>query len=217
MPRKYTDEQRKYLISIVPGHSYKEIADMFNKKFQGQESITIAKVKSFVGNNRLNTGRTGRFEKGNIPFNSGLKGYCPGGRCAETQFKKGRFPHNYHPVGTERARTARYRHGHYGDDYIDVKIADPNKWKAKHILIWEKHNGPVPKGHVVIFGDRNNRNFDTNNLVLVSRKQLAVLNKKGLIQNDADLTRSAVVVADLYSKISEAKKKVKNKAEKKAS
>lgn len=200
---KYTNEQIEYLISIVPGHSYREIADMFYKRFQ--VTLTTTQINSFVGNRKLNTGRTGRFEKGHVPANKGKKGI---GGWEPTQFKKGHKPHNYHPVGSERVRTAhagRY-HSYSGDDYIDIKIADPNVWKGKHILIWEAHHGPVPKGHAVIFGDGDNRNFDINNLILVSRKQLAVLNKNKLIQNDADLTRTAVVLADLYSKISERKK-----------
>jgi hypothetical protein len=198
---KYTKKQIEYLMSIIPGHSYQEIIGLFCNRFKLQ--LSLGQIKSFVGNRKLNTGRTGCFNKGHIPFNKGQKGLNIGG--VETQFKKGHLPHNYYPVGTERVRT-----GHYGrptfDNYIDVKIADPNKWKAKHILIWEAHNGPVPKGHAVIFGDRNNRNFDINNLILVSRKQLAILNKNKLIQNDADLTRTAVVVADIYLKISERKK-----------
>lgn len=202
---KYTEDQVKYLTSIIPGHSYKEIADLFAKRFKLQ--LTPNQINSFIGNRKLNTGRTGYFSKGHVPFNKGMQGLDIGGK--ETRFKKGNLPHNYQPVGSERVRTPHggRRHTYSGDDYVDVKIADPNVWRAKHILIWEAHNGPVPKGHVVIFGDGNNRNFDINNLILVSRKQLAVLNHKKLIQNDADLTRTAIIVVDICSKISEMNKK----------
>jgi hypothetical protein len=124
-----------------------------------------------------------------------MKGLQIGGE--ETQFKKGNRPHNYKPVGTERVN---------GEGYVDVKIADPNKWRSKHILIWEKENGPVPKGHVIIFGDGNRLNLELDNLILVSRKQLAILNKNNLIQKDADLTRTGIIVADIYRKINEQKK-----------
>jgi hypothetical protein len=124
-----------------------------------------------------------------------MKGLQIGGE--ETQFKKGNRPHNYKPVGTERVN---------GEGYVDVKVADPNKWRSKHILIWEKENGPVPKGHVIIFGDGNRLNLELDNLILVSRKQLAILNKNNLIQKDADLTRTGIIVADIYRKINEQKK-----------
>ena len=74
------------------------------------------------------------------------------------------------------------------------------------MLVWERENGPVPKGHVVIFGDRNRRNFEINNLILVSRKQLVRLNQNNLIQNDAELTKTGVIVADIYGKLGERKK-----------
>ncbi|WP_233095998.1 HNH endonuclease signature motif containing protein [Alicyclobacillus sp. SO9] len=102
------------------------------------------------------------------------------------------------PVGSERVNA---------DDYVDIKIADPNRWRGKHLIVWEEYHGRhVPKGHVVIFGDRNRRNFDPDNLILVSRAQLAVMNKQGLIQDHAELTRSGVIVADLYQKISQRKR-----------
>lgn len=68
----------------------------------------------------------------------------------------------------------------------------------------------MPKGHAVIFGDGNRRNFELDNLILVSRAQLAILNKHNLIQMDAELTRTGVVIADIYKKIGEWKKVKKN-------
>lgn len=119
-----------------------------------------------------------------------------------TQFKKGYTPYNYKPVGTEIVNA---------DGYIEVKLADPSVYKKKHILIWETEHGPVPKGHVIIFGDKNKRNFALNNLILVSRRQLAILNKYHLIKEHADLTRAGLVIADLHMKINERKKSGGNK------
>ncbi|MHB8308668.1 MAG: HNH endonuclease signature motif containing protein, partial [Candidatus Desulforudaceae bacterium] len=124
-------------------------------------------------------------------------GVVTGGK--ETQFKPGRLPHNYKPVGTERVNA---------DGYVDIKIQDGNaqkNWKGKHLVVWEERHGPVPKGHAVIFGDGNRRNFEPSNLILVSRQQLAVLNKKNLIQNSAELTKTGIIIADIFRKISDRK------------
>lgn len=89
---------------------------------------------------------------------------------------------------------------------MDIKVAEGQKhknWKGKHIVIWEAANGPVPKGHVVIFGDGNIRNFVPGNLLLVSRKQLVRLNQMNLIQEDAELTRTGILIADICNKIGE--------------
>lgn len=56
--------------------------------------------------------------------------------------------------------------------------------EEKHWLIWKNAYGPIPKGHVVIFGDGNRCNFELNNLILVSRKILSDLNVRNLIQNE---------------------------------
>lgn len=186
----YSEEEIEYLRVITLGRYNKEITKMFNKKFSlNQTEKAIAGVRK---RHKIKSELGGKFGEGHIPWNKGMKGLDTGGK--ETRFKKGHKPHNYLPVGSERVN---------GDGYVDIKISDPNKWRGKHIVVWEKHNGPVPKGHAVIFGDRNRRNFDPNNLVLVSRRQLSILNKNKLIQNNADSTRTAVIMADLYQKISE--------------
>lgn len=118
-------------------------------------------------------------------------------------FKKGSKSWNCVPIGSERVN---------GDGYIDIKVDDgklQKNWKGKHILIWEADNGPVPPGHVVIFGDGNNRNFNPDNLILVSRKQLVRLNQMSLIQGDAELTKTGIAIADICNKIGERKRKGK--------
>ncbi|MNM10447.1 hypothetical protein D3C81_205750 [compost metagenome] len=193
MKHVFTSEQRDFIRENVPGISNVELTDRFNTRFE--LSLHVNQIKAFKKNHKLSSGLTGRYEPGSVPFNKGKKKYWVGGEA--TQFQKGHKPHNYRPVGSERVN---------GDDYIDIKIADPNKWKAKHVLVWEGQNGAVPKGYVVIFGDGDRRNFDLNNLILVSRKQLAVMNKNGLIQNNAELTKAGIIIADIYQKIGKRKK-----------
>jgi len=65
----------------------------------------------------------------------------------------------------------------------------------------------VPPGHAIVFGDGNKRNFDLGNLLLVSRAQLARINQRGLIQDDAELTKTGILIADVYNKIGERKRK----------
>ena len=188
----WTDEEKEYLKKIVYGHHYNEIADMMTKKFNHE--FTVKQVKSAISNRRLNTGFTGRFEKGHTPANKGKRIIVDG--TQKTWFKKGHVPVNKKPVGTEIINT---------DGYTLVKIAEPSEWKLKQQLIWEKHNGPIPKGHIVIFADRDKRNFSIDNLVLVSHRQLLIMNKNNLIKNNSDVTKSGLVLANLMIKISDKK------------
>ena len=62
--------------------------------------------------------------------------------------------------------------------YIYVKIAEPNVWIEKHRLIYESMYGNIPTGHKVIFADKNKRNFDPDNLILVSNSEALIMNSK---------------------------------------
>ena len=189
---KYTQEEKEFLREFVPGHSHKEIQQAFIDKFKWD--ITLVQVKSSIKRYHLNTGRTGRFEKGNISYNKGRKGICAEG-CKKTWFKKGNIPKNYRPIGSERVTK---------DGYIEIKIADSSKWKLKHRVIWEQENGKVPHGYAIIFKDGNKLNIDIDNLMLVSRKALAVMNKSGLYKNGYKET--AALIAELNVKVGEKKK-----------
>ena len=201
MNRKYSTEHIEWLKDNIQGCYYKDLTEMFNKQFGLVLKVsTIVSLTSFYGlhngiDSRLNKGyEPTQLKKGHIPANKGLKGV---GGWKPTQFKKGNIPLNYRPIGSERINV---------EDYIEIKVADPRAWTYKHIFVWEQYNGPVPKEHVIIFGDGDRRNFDIDNLLLVSRKQLLTLNQKGLIQKDADLTRAAIVVVDVFHKIYEKQK-----------
>jgi hypothetical protein len=79
---------------------------------------------------------------------------------------------------------------------VEVKVAEPHVWRSKHCLVWEAHHGrQVPDGHVVIFADRDRRNFAPNNLLLVSRGELVVMNKKRLLTDHAEATMVGQTIA----------------------
>lgn len=101
-----------------------------------------------------------RFQKGHIPANKGKK-VSPEtyAKCAPTMFKKGHPSNNKRPVGSERVNV---------DGYVEVKVADPNRWMLKHRLIWMQHHGAIPRGHNIQFKDHNPLNLDINNLYIIS-------------------------------------------------
>lgn len=138
----------------------------------------------------------GQFEKGITPWNKG-KTYKLENHINKTTFKNAKQHPRYRPIGSEREDK---------DGYIVLKVAD-RKWMTKHRYLWEKENGPLPKGHVIIFANGNKRDFHLDNLMCVSRKQLMALNKNNLITNDSELTKTGVVVADLLLSIGETERK----------
>lgn len=202
MNKKYTAEQIQYITDNIRGRSYRELTALFNERFGlGLKISTMISLAARHGlknerDCRFNTGwEPTQFKKGMTPWNKGKKGT---GGYEPTQFQKGHVPKNYRPIGSERVNV---------DGYVEVKVADPKTWRMKHVIIWEAAHGPVPKGHVVIFADGNQQNLALDNLLLISRRELVVMNKRGLIANDAELTKTGVVIADIYLKIGERKRK----------
>ena len=189
---KWSDEEKEYLAKITPNNHYKDIIKLMNEKFE--YDFSEKQVTGAIKRYGLKTGFKGHFKKGFTPWNKGLKGYIGPNR---TSFKKGHAPVNYRPVGSERVTV---------DGYIEIKVEDPNKWKLKHRVIYEKYHGEIPAGHTVIFADGDKMNVDIDNLLLVSRKQLLMLNRNNLISNDKDLTKTGLNIADIMIKLNELEK-----------
>ena len=174
--------------------------NLVNDKFN--QSLTIEQIKSFIANHKLKTGRTGYFPKGNIPFNKGRKGYCPSG-CEKGWFKPGQRPVNWRSLGSERVNV---------DGYIEIKVSNTatpvqRRWKCKHVVIWEKAHGKVPKGYVVVFLDGNKLNTALDNLMMISRKAHAIMCHLNWYTNDKDVTKANCLMAEIKAAISDRKRK----------
>lgn len=135
----------------------------------------------------------GQFKKGHIPWNKGLHKDLSHGKG---QFRKGNRPPRYRPVGSIR---------HQKDGYTYIKVADPNKWVLYHRFLYEKeHHCHLKRGQLVIFLDGDRSNFDLSNLMIVTRKEAAIINHERLqIKGDKELSKSGVLVAKLKLKIKE--------------
>ena len=182
-----------------PGRTSQEMADLINATFG--TNYTRTQVKCYRTNHRLNSGLTGRFEKGHEPYNKGQKrGSLPG--MERTQFKPGHMPYNHRPVGAERVNV---------DGYHERKIAEPKTWRMVHVLNWEAVHGPVPKGYTVIFKDGNRDHTEVDNLMLVSRGDLAVMNKRGLCTSSPEATEAGLALARYIKAATKAKKERRSK------
>lgn len=140
-----------------------DLIEGFKKEFG--ELRTFKSLHSFRKRLGLNTGRTGKFIKGHVPVNKGTKGLTGANK---TSFKKNNRPLNYQPIGTESTTK---------DGYIKVKTAEPNIWKLKHRLVWEKYKGEIPTGYIIKFIDDNKLNCHIDNLMMISMRENAVINK----------------------------------------
>ena len=191
---RYSEEQKEFIITNNYGKYSKELAEMFNQHFN--TNITAKEIAYFRRNNKLNSGLTGQFKKGNVPHNKDKKQveYMSQEsieRTKETRFKKGNKPKNYRPIGSERITK---------DGYIEVKVSDPNKWETKNKIIYKQYFGDIPKGHKVIYADGNKLNNDINNLILVSDNEELIMNRHRLRTEDIELTKTGYLIAKVIDK-----------------
>lgn len=182
MAHKYTHEQIEWLRNNRDNGSYESLATLFNDLFDtnvndGSISNACSRYKIKCAEGHVNRGF---FKKGNKSWNKGLKGV--NGLNHPNWFKKGMIPVNQLPVGTERLKK---------DGYIEIK--QNNGWKAKNRVVWEEKNGHIPNGYVIIFLDSDTTNCDIENLSLVSRAELAQLNKKDNFKSQMPEIKKALI------------------------
>jgi hypothetical protein len=190
----YTSEEIEFLKNNIKSRSYLEVQRLFNERFG--LAVTFSQITNTLIRYGLRNGVCSRYGHGKISPNS-KKGICPP-QLIGRGFKPG---HNSAPIGKEYLNKV--------TGYLMVKIDSPDIWKAKHILIWEAANGPVPEGYAVIFADGNKSNFDLDNLLLVSRAELGTMNRLNLIFPDRELTKIGKTIAGLTMTIKSRIKKEK--------
>jgi hypothetical protein len=194
-PHYFTPEEIRFIKKKIAGRSYAGMTDLFNEHFglRGKKKLTPEQIHRAASRHKLRNGLDTRFCPGQIPHNKGKKGYAAPG-SEKGWFSAGRRPWNYRPVGSERLNRL---------GYMEVKIRDPKTWKSKHAVIWEKKHGKIPKGSVIIFANGNRLDVRLSNLLMVSRKELVIMNKLGFITGDKELTKAGKSVADIKLLIAE--------------
>lgn len=172
MKGKWTQEEIEILSRLYPNHYAREIAGILGR---GISSIHCKAQSLGLESSREKIQRTGyeaskspasiaaRFQKGSVPLNKGKK-VSPEiySKMQPTMFKKGQTPLNHRDVGSERVNV-------YG--YIEIKVAEPNRWRLKHRIIWEQVNGTIPRGYNVQFKNHNPLDCRIENLYLISKAE----------------------------------------------
>jgi hypothetical protein len=174
MRRKWTKKELEYVKHNYSDKYTKEIAAVINRSeravYQAAINLNVRKSPEFIKislereSEKLKVlGANTRFKPGNISHNKGQKMSKDVYEMVKvSMFKKGNEPHNMKYDGHERICAK--------DGYIYVRISK-GKYVLKHRLIWEQHNGLIPKGNIIIFKDKNKYNLDINNLQMITKRE----------------------------------------------
>jgi len=155
-PRRWTAAELARLAAEYPSAATAALAAALGRSpravHAAAHKLGIYKAEDFfasAASGRLAKGHTasGRFTAGLTPWNKGKTGFNPGGRNHETRFKPGQKPRNTLPLGSLRINP---------DGHLQRKVSDtpggPHKrWRNVAELVWTEANGPLPRGHIVVF------------------------------------------------------------------
>jgi len=172
---KYTDTQLDWLRGYIPGHHEQEIIDAYEREFG--ERLTVSMVANLKVKLGVTSGTVGnRFERGHVPQNKGRTWDEMGipadvqERMRATTFRKGSLS----GAAAERARPLLDIREEPTSGYLQIKVAPRNRkypmqnWISLAEFEWMAANGrDWPEGHRAVFADRDNRNFDPDNIVPV--------------------------------------------------
>lgn len=200
--RLLTTEQATVFAELYQQMSVPKVTEELNARFD--LNLTPGQLRRFATTQKIGCDRTGRFQKGDRSWNHGTKGLM---KPNSGSFQPGHTRTATHPIGHERICSK--------DGYVWIKVDEPNpytgaptRYRFKHHVVWEQANGKIPKGHVLFFRDGDKTNCDLSNLVLITRGELAILNRHTTLDKDspAELRDVAVSISRLRITTSARKK-----------
>lgn len=174
--------QRAYEKESVPHWTCETCSKDFQRNYQWNSKLKEHQEPRFCGDScyrewqKKNGKSLGTFVRGGDPWNKGMKGLCHPGSVA-TQFQPGNRPQTYAPVGTVIERK-----DSKGKNRLQayIKVADPNVWKARSLIVWEEHNGQLAEGLLLYHTDGNSLNDDIGNLEAITRAENLARVRKSL-------------------------------------
>jgi hypothetical protein len=164
--RDYYPNTSTNIICYVTGFNVQQvyrIAAAFNVKKTPEYKAELLKAEALK---LQESGLAHRFKKGHAPLNKGKKMSKEAyEKVKPTMFKPGSIPHN-----TKHDGHISIRMDKTGRSYSHIRVAK-GTYKLLHRVIWERHNGAIPKGFIVAFKNGNTMDCTLENLELISRQE----------------------------------------------
>ena len=185
----------------APLMSRRELTKLFNEKFGFNKSILA--IKSYCNNRGYNSSSTGRFQEGNVSWQTGLSKEEYKSHFTEESFArsiKNMIESNKtKKIGDEIIKC--------GEPYviasIDYSLPHDKRRVPKRRYVWEQLHGEIPKDHCVICLDGNHWNCDPSNLYCMPIRYRIMLAKNNWWFKDPELILTAIKWCELFCAIKE--------------
>lgn len=210
----YPEAVNNFIRQHHKGTPYKEMARMVNEEFG--TCYTDQNMKQRYGSLKLDSGLTGRFEKGHVPVTKGMKWdeYMPKEsqeRSRATCYKKGNVPVDHKEVGYIGIRSQHATGSENDRKVYYIKVAEPNRWEPLHHHNWKKVHGDIPKGHVIAFVNGDSLDPRVENLEPLPRSIWATINHWGIKYTNREEFEAAVLIAKGRQQINSIKQERKKR------
>lgn len=216
---KYTKEQKKWLLENSYGVASSELTKMFNDKFG--TNISEEKITNFKNNHKLQGGVRLSFTKeqdeflikhGHNLFTKDLtdmfnRAFNTNLESTQIQSRKQRLG-IYNHLGGRKITDKRKLYTEVtkpcGYTYVKVSRGKRNKnWELKQRYLYKKYYGEIPKGYSVIFANGDKTDFSKENLLLVENRIQQIASLRGLLCDDAEINKTALLISELIAKATE--------------
>lgn len=197
----YPVEQVEFLKENAPSMSRKELTDQFNEKFGTSKSVRA--IKSYCNARGYYSPSDGRFQEGNVPWQTGLRG---------EEFKSHYTTESY--ARMRKAVNEAKKTRKIGDEIVidgvpwvvtslDYGVPFCERRQPKRRVVWERLHGEIPKDHCIICLDGNPMNCDPSNLYCMPIQFRTVLAKNKWWFGNAELTLAAIRWCELFYALKE--------------
>jgi hypothetical protein len=197
--RDFTPEQEQFIIERQYDMTREQLADKFNACFGTHISAT--KLKSWCNYRGIHNKNSGRFDDGNVSWQTGLDKDAYWSHFSE----ESKLSVIQHLKDTNQ----KYKDGdiviRHGLPFIYKKTAsgegmDANLISASRVE-WEKHHGKLPDTHIVIHMDGDVMNWKIDNLQSIPRKYLPIIRHLGGLTDSIEMNKTKLLYCKLFCEL----------------
>lgn len=197
----YSAEQELFLKENAPLMSRKELTERFNSEFGTAKSVLA--IKSYCNARGYNSSSTGKFQHGNVSWQTGLRGDDFKAHYTEESFSRSfnamYYARNFHQIGDEIVR--------HGEPWIvtsiDYNLPSDRRRIQKRRYVWQQLYGEIPQNHVIVCLDGNPMNCEPSNLYCMEKRFVPILAKNQWWFGNAEMTLTAIKWCELHYAIKE--------------
>lgn len=178
---RFTKIQSDFIYKNYKGISSKKLTDMFNAEFGTDR--TPESINAFKGHRKLRSGYyASRFKAGIKPWNTGTKGATHANSGSFKSFPIGQI---YESENKKLIKTAK-------------------GWQQYSRYMYEKyHSCKLTSNERINFLDNDRTNFSKENLIKVTKQEVARINHDGYIFDDPELNKAGINIVRLKMKVRE--------------